>query len=109
MSENSSPGLCGESKKLSLNARALRLFEEREVEISDEDTILESVNSYIPEYIELAKKVDKHAETTYANELVDETLNVFKVLMDIDGNTYANESSFTYAFIDKLEKFVNED
>ena len=73
------------------------------------DTIIESTFDDVPKYIELAHEVDKKTgETNYAKELVNETLAILKALMDIDGNTYADESSFTYSFIDMLEKYIKE-
>lgn len=84
---------------------SLKLFEDRH-EKANENEIIESVNSSIPEYVELAKKVDGYALTNYAEELLKDTLAIFKLLMNVDGNTYADESSFTYAFMHKLEKYI---
>jgi len=72
------------------------------------DSIMESTFSNVPLYIELANSVDKLAETTFAKELVADTLEICKQLMDIDGNTYADESSFTYSFVDMLEKYIKD-
>ena len=73
------------------------------------DTIIESTYDDVPKYIKLAHDVDKQTgETNYAKELTDDTLAICKKLMDIDGNTYADESSFTYSFIGMLEKYIKE-
>jgi len=73
------------------------------------DSFIESTFDDVPKYIELAHEVDKKTgETNYAKELVNDTLAILKELMDIDGNTYADESSFTYSFIDMLEKYIKE-
>ena len=80
-----------------------------EIAEPEADTIIESTFDDVPKYIELAHEVDKKTgETNYAKELVNETLAILKSLMDIDGNTYADESSFTYSFIDMLEKYIKE-
>lgn len=72
------------------------------------DSIIGSTFSNIPLYIELAKEVDKLAESNYAKDLINDTLAICKELMDIDGNTYYEESSFVYSFIDMLEKYIKE-
>jgi len=72
------------------------------------DDIIESTFDDVPNYILLADAVDGFAETNYAKELTNDTLAICKKLMDIDGNTYADESSFTYSFIDMLEKYIKE-
>lgn len=72
------------------------------------DTALKATFDDIPQYIKLADTVDAFAETNYAEEFVKDTLAICKKLMDIDGNTYADESSFTYSFIDMLEKYIKE-
>jgi len=72
------------------------------------DNIINSVFDDVPKYIELANEVDKQANTDYATTLIKDTLAICKKLMDIDGNTYADESSFTYSFIDMLEKYIKE-
>jgi len=72
------------------------------------DSIMESTFSNVPLYIELASSVDKLAETSYSKELIDDTLAICKKLMDIDGNTYYDESSFTHSFIDMLKKYISE-
>ena len=74
----------------------------------DAELVMESTFSNIPKYIELANEVDKLAETNYARALVDDTLAICKELMDIDGNTYYDESSFTHSFIDMLKKYIKD-
>lgn len=74
----------------------------------DSDFVMESTFSNIPKYIELANEVDKLAETNYARVLIDDTLAICKELMDIDGNTYYDESSFTHSFIDMLKKYIKD-
>lgn len=76
----------------------------------DANSFIESTFDNVPKYIELANEVDKKTgDTTYAKELVNDTLALCKMLMDIDGNTYADESSFTYSFIDMLEKYIKDE
>lgn len=75
---------------------------------SGANTIIESTFADVPDYIELANFVDKFAETNLAPELINDTLAICKKLMDVDGNTYADESSFTYSFIDMLKKYIKE-
>ena len=72
------------------------------------DTLIKATFDDIPEYIKLADTVDAFADTNYAKELVNDTLALCKELMDIDDNTYADESSFTYSFVDMLEKYIKE-
>ena len=85
----------------------LEIYKNKKME-TGADSIMESTFSNIPLYIELANEVDKLAETNYAKELTNETLAICKELMDIDGNTYYDESSFTHSFIDMLEKYIKE-
>lgn len=70
------------------------------------DDIIEGIFGKVPMYIELANNIDKLAETSYAKEFIKDTLAICKKVMDIDGNTYADESSFTYSFVDMLEKYI---
>lgn len=72
------------------------------------DEIIESTFDEVPKYIQLATSLDKLANTNYAKELTDDTLKICKKVMDIDGNTYADESSFTYSFIGMLEKYIKD-
>lgn len=70
---------------------------------------IESVVSRVPLYVELADKVDKHAENTnYTKEFIDTTRQICKLLQDADGSTYSDESSFMYGITDKLERFFKE-
>ena len=77
-------------------------------ESANADTFINSIFDGVPKYIELANAVDKQAQTDYAPKFIKDTLAICKKLMDIDGNTYADESSFTYSFIDMLEKYIKE-
>jgi len=80
-----------------------------ELTVAEGNSFIESTFAKVPKYIELAHEVDKRTgKTSYARELVKDTLDILKMLMDIDGNTYADESSFTYSFIDMLEKYIKE-
>jgi len=87
--------------------KKLEVYKNKKME-SGVDSIVESTFSKVPDYIELANSVDKFAETNLATELVNDTLAICKELMDIDGNTYADESSFTYSFVDMLKKYIKE-
>ena len=73
--------------------------------LSEANSILSTTFSNIPKYIELSTSVDKLAGTNYTDNLINDTLSICKCIMDIDGNTYADESSYTYAFIDMLKKY----
>jgi len=83
----------------------IMVYKGEHVEATANDAV-ESTFGDVPKYIKLANMLDKQAETNYATELVKDTLAICKKVMDIDGNTYADESSFTYSFIDMLEKYI---
>ncbi len=83
-------------------------FDESIKEEFNKDSIFDTIFSDVPKYIELAVDVDKLAQTDYATKLIKDTLFICRCIMDIDGNTYANESSYTYAFIDMLEKYKKD-
>lgn len=85
----------------------LTIYNEKNVEV-EADAIIGSTFDNVPKYIELANTVDEFAETDYARELVKDTLAICRKLSDIDGSTYADESSFTYSFIDMLEKYIKD-
>ena len=80
----------------------------KEIVEAEGDSVIKSTFNDVPKYIVLAGSVDKLADTTYAKELINDTLSICKKLMDIDGNTYADESSFTYSFVDMLERYIKE-
>lgn len=75
------------------------------INLSDENNVINTTFSNVPKFIELSAMVDKLAGTDYTNDLIKDTLSICKCIMDIDGNTYADESSYTYAFIDMLKKY----
>lgn len=77
-------------------------------EVANYNTLLEATFDDVPVYIKMANKLDDATETNYSKELIKDTLALCKIIMDIDGNTYANESSFTYSFIDMLERYIKE-
>ena len=76
--------------------------------LSEADSILNTTFSNVPKFIELSTSVDKLAGTNYTDNLINDTLSICKCIMDIDGNTYADESSYTYAFIDMLKKYKKD-
>ena len=85
----------------------LNVYKNKKTE-TNADFIMESTFSNVPKYVELANAVDKLGETSYAKEFVDDTLAICKELMDIDGNTYYDESSFTHSFVDMLKKYIKD-
>ncbi len=83
-------------------------FDENIKDEVNEDSTVDTIFSNVPKYIELAVDVDKLAQTNYATKLIKDTLSICKRIMDIDGNTYADESSYTYAFVDMLERYQKD-
>ena len=82
-----------------------KFYYENKIEKVSADNTLSTIFSNSPKFIELATTVDKLAGTNYTDDLIKDTLSICKDLMNIDGNTYADESSYTYAFIDMLKKY----
>jgi len=75
------------------------------IKLSEAKDVLNTTFSNVPKFIELSASVDRLAGTNYTDNLINDTLSICKCIMDIDGNTYADESSYTYAFIDMLKKY----
>ncbi len=77
--------------------------------VTDSNSEIESVTTKIPLYIELGYNVDKYTgNTNYFKQFIDSTREICKLLQDVDGNTYSNESSYMYGITDRLERIFKE-